>query len=318
VIQPPQLPPPLPPAARRPARAASSRYLRHKDLARLRNLLFAARAVVEGFYSGRHKSALKGHSPEFIEYRRYTPGDPPSSIDWKAYARSDRYYIKVTEKETDMNCHLLVDSSASMKYTGSTPLGLSKLNYASLLAASMAYLIVRQGDKVSLTRFNDKLTAHVPLGGTFAHLYRLVHSLEAGRPGGVIPISRALRLAHPLLAGKGLLVVISDFYDDPAQLFRALALYTHRRFDVLLLHLLHEEEAVLPDVPHACFLDSETGDRVVCHTADVRREYETNLNAFMHTLRSGCRARRIDYVPAHTGMPYEQVLRQCLARRAGP
>jgi uncharacterized protein (DUF58 family) len=312
-------PPPLPPSWRRkpqPARAAKPpRFLRHKDLAKFRNLLFAARVLVEGLYSGRHKSPLRGSSPEFVEYRRYAPGDPTTAIDWKAFARTDRYYIKVTEKETDMDCHLLVDASASMEYTGSNLRGQSKLEYASLLAAALSYLIVRQGDKVGLTLFNDKIAAHLPAGGSFPHLYRMLKTLESGRPQGETEISAALRMAFGLFRRKGLLVVLSDFYDDPTALFRSLSLYTHRNFEVVLFHVLHEEEYHLPAVSQARFVDAESGARITCNTADLRRLYDENLRVFIQTLRAGARARRIDYEFVHTGMPYDHALRRYLALR---
>ena len=306
-------PPPLPKHALRRIPVKPPRHLRHKDLAKFRNLLFEARLLVEGLYSGRHKSSLRGSSPEFIEYRRYTPGDPTTALDWKAYARTDRHYIKVTEKETDMDCHLLVDASASMGYAGDT--GTSKLEYASLLAAAISYLIVRQGDKVSLTLFNDKIARHVPAGGTYAHLYRLLRGLETVRPAGTTGIAAALNLAFGLFRRKGLLVVISDFYDEPAALFKALGPYTHRQFDVALFHLLHEEEHQLPAVANARFVDSETGADVSCNVTDLRREYDARLKEFLRSIQSGARARRMDYEFMHTGMPYDQVLRCYLTVR---
>ena len=310
----PRKPPPLPrQVLRRSTPAGPPRLLRHKDLAKFRNLLFEARLLVDGLYSGRHKSPLRGSSPEFIEYRRYTPGDPTTSIDWKAFARTDRHYIKVTEKETDMDCHLLVDASASMGYAGAT--GVSKLEYASLLAAAISYLIVRQGDKVSLTLFNDKITRHVPAGGTFPHLYKLLRGLEAGRPAGTTGIAAALRMAFGLYRRKGLVVAISDFYEEPTALFRALGLYTHRQFEVVLFHMLHEEEVHLPDAGNARFVDAETDERVSCNIADLRQSYEENLRNFIQTLRTGARARRIDYEFIHTGMPYDGVLRRYLTVR---
>lgn len=307
----PRKPPPLPRTVVR--RLAPPRFLRHKDLARLRNLLFEARGLVEGLYAGRHKSALKGNSPEFIEYRRYTPGDSTAAIDWKAFARTDRHYIKVTEKETDMDCHLLVDASASMAYAGEK--GVSKLEYASLLAAAISYLIVRQGDKVSLTLFNDKITRHVPAGGTFPHLYNLLRGLEAGRPGGTAGVAAALRQAFGLYRRKGLLIAISDFYEEPTELFRALGLYTHRKFEVALFHMMHEDEVHLPAVSNARFVDAETDEQISCNVADLRQSYDERLRAFIQSLRTGARARGMDYEFIHTGIPYDGVLRRYLTIR---
>src|SRR5206468_1362616 len=178
IARPANVPPPL------PGRRREWTYLRPKDLKALNNLLFAARIIVEGVHSGRHKSPYRGSSPEFVDYREYNPGDEIRTIDWKAYARTDRYFIKLFEKETDMNCYVLVDKSASMSYGGQAYRNLlpaqdvSKLDYAYYLTAALAYLMVQQGDKVSVSLFDTRLAQHIRPGGTFPHLYEILHTLE--------------------------------------------------------------------------------------------------------------------------------------------
>jgi uncharacterized protein (DUF58 family) len=307
-----KLPPPLPGQAQR-----RSTYLRHKDLARFKNLLFAARTMVEGIYSGRHRSPFKGSSPEFIEYKVYTPGDPVDAIDWKAYARTDRHYIRLTEKQTDMNCYLMLDCSGSMAYDGhrGKAVRVSKFFYGCLLTAAIAYLIIKQGDKVSLTLFDREIRKHFPCGGTFPHLYKLLNELERHCPTDETGVADMLRVSHGLCRQKGLLLVISDFYDDPAELFKSLSLYTHRGFEIILFHLMHADEHRLPDVDNVRFMDLESAEQMTCNAADLRAAYDAQVAEFLRTLRSGARARGIDYHFLTTDTPYDQVLQRFLLKR---
>lgn len=318
-------PPPLPRAAKRtaappPLRPRVWRHLTPRDLRKFKNLLFVARTIVEGAYAGRHKSPFRGSSPEFVEYRSYNPGDALETIDWKAFARTDRYYVRLTEKETDMDGHLLLDCSGSMAFQPPPPRGrreltVSKMDYAATLAAALAYLLIKQGDKVSLTLFDHRIRQHVPAGGTFPHLCRMLNELERQKPGGRTDPAEALKRCGPLLKRRGLLLVVSDFYGEPEAIFRALNPFRHRRFDVMLFHVLHEQEVNLPDWPHMRFEDAETGETLTCNPADLRAGYTARLEAHRDALRRHAAARRIDYHFVHTGQPYDQVLHQYLLKR---
>src|ERR1044071_1943884 len=318
LARPAGVPPPLPPGAGGP----SWRYLQPRDLKALKNLLFAARIIVEGVHSGRHKSPYRGSSPEFVDYREYNPGDEIRTIDWKAYARTDRYFIKLFEKETDMSCYLLVDKSASMGYGGPAyrgllpPHELSKLDYAFYLASALAYLMVKQGDKVGLSLFDRKLVRHIRPGGTFPHLYQILNVLERQKAGGQTEIARILEEAWPLFQRRGLLVVISDFLDDPASVFRALDRYRHRHFEIILFHLLHQYEFELPAIDRVKFVDSESGEAIASRPADIRKSYDAQMRAFIQTLRTGARARNIDYNFITTATPYSEGLRKYLLSRS--
>jgi uncharacterized protein (DUF58 family) len=295
--------------------------LKPSELRKFKNLLFAARTVVEGAYSGRHRSPYKGGSPEFVEYRNYNPGDPVDAIDWKVFARTDREYIRETRKETDMNCLVVLDASASMRYAGLDETGrlahgpFSKLDYGGTLAAALAYLIVKQGDKIGLAVFDEALRRYVPPGGTFPHMYNLVQILEKQRATGDGSVSDILRRVHTLCKRRGLLIVISDFYEDADELFRALNLYRHRGFEVILFHLLHEHEAELPPLRQARFVDLETNDLLTCSPADLREDYQKRIAEFTGNLRTLARARGIEYNFIHTGTPYHQVLHRYLLKR---
>ena len=314
--KPNRLPPPLPRKA--------WRHLPAQDLRKFKNLLFAARTVVDGIYTGRHRSPYRDRAPEFVEYRHYHPGDALELVDWKAYARTDRHYIRMAEKETDMQGHVLLDCSASMAFApppahGSKASRVSKMDYAATLAASLAYLLIKQGDQVSLTLFDQKLRQHIPTGGTFAHLYRLLNAMERQKPAGATDLAETLRRCNALFRRRGLVMVISDFYGDPDELFRALSAYRHRRFEVILFHLLHEQEINLPEGSHLRLEDAETGEVLSCDPADVRAAYAGRLAAFREGLRARAGARGIRYQFCHTGQPHQEVLYRYLSRHhAGP
>lgn len=319
---PPVFAPPIiaPPVIRPPKLRRDWRYFQPRDLRRFKNLLFASRLVVEGLYAGQHRSPYKGRSPEFVDYREYFPGDEIRTIDWKAYARTDRYFVKLFQQETDMNCYVLLDCSASMDYGGRAtrkhfPGAVSKFDYACQLAAALAYLLVKQGDKVSLTTFTDKLGPFLPPGGTFPHLYKVLDTLERQKPAQRTAVAHAVRTAFPLCKRKGLLVVISDLLEDPAELYRALNLYRHRGFAVILLHLLHEHEHRLPPLAHVKFVDAENGDIIRARPADIAAEYEARLGAHLAELAAGARARRIEYQLVTTAAPYSAALERFVHRQ---
>jgi uncharacterized protein (DUF58 family) len=312
----PHGPPPLPATRRR-----DWTYLRPKDLKALKNLLFAARIIVEGVHSGRHKSPYRGSSPEFVDYREYNPGDEIRTIDWKAYARTDRYFIKLFEKETEMNCYILVDKSASMGYGGQAYRNLlpshdvSKLEYAFYLTAALAYLMVKQGDKVGVSLFDTRLAQHIRPGGTFPHLYEILHALEREKAGDRTAISRILQEAYLVFRRRGLLIVISDFLDEPEAVFRALDRFRHRHFEILLFHVLHQHEFELPPIDRVKFVDAETGETIPSRPADIRKNYDAEIRNFVRTLSVCARARNIEYNFVTTETPYSDVLRKYLLSR---
>lgn len=286
-----------------------------------KNMLFAARMVVEGFYAGRHKSPFKGSAPEFVDYREYYPGDEMRTIDWKVYGRTDRHYVKLFEKETDLSCSLFLDVSGSMGYGGRhshqfmPEPGLSKLEYGSYLCGALAYLMLKQGDKVSLTMFDETIRAHIPHGGTFSHLYSILNALEAVHPGGTTSLSNALRKTFALLRRKGLLIIVSDMLDEPDDIFAALSHYTHRGFEVILFHVLHEFEVELPAVTNAQFVDAETKEQLTIAPAEIRESYAKLLDEFRDTMETHAKARGIDYNFVTTKTPYNAILEKYLARR---
>jgi uncharacterized protein (DUF58 family) len=289
------------------------KYLQPADLRRLRNFQFAARLVVEGFFQGRHRSPYHDFSAEFADYRPYTPGDEIRAIDWRAFARTDRYYIKLYRKETDMNCYLLVDKSNSMAYRGEA--SLSKLEYASFLAASLAYLMVLQGDKVSLALGDEALRSFIPASGTHQNLQRILIALERTTPGGSTSLPDTLRSLFGAVRRKGLLVVLSDFLDDTGPTLSALGMFAHKGFAILLFHVMTGAELNLPQVGSALFRDMESTAHVAVEPDAIREAYQAEIQSFLQEVRSNARARGMHYQLATTEAPDHQALEAYLTAR---
>jgi uncharacterized protein (DUF58 family) len=313
-------PPDSAPAAGPPAtvvtgngRAGHWKYLEPGDLRRLRNFQFAARLVVEGFYQGRHRSPYYDLSAEFADYRPYTPGDEIRAIDWRAFARTDRFYIKLFRKETDMNCYLLVDKSNSMSYRGEAPP--SKLEYASYLAAAVAFLMVQQGDKASLALCDDAMRAFIPASGTWQNLQRILVTLERVSPGGPTRLSEALETLSGILKRRGLLVVISDFLDEIGPTFSALNMFAHRGYAILLFQVLTDAELNLPRVSNALFRDLESTATAAAEPDAIREAYQAEIQAFLGEMRANARARKMHYQLAVTSQPYHDALEAYLTAR---
>jgi uncharacterized protein (DUF58 family) len=309
-------PPPL------PNQAKSWKHLNLRQMQGLRNLLFCARQIVEGAYSGRHRSLHKGASPEFVDYREYYPGDELRTIDWKVAARTDRLFVRLFEKTTEVNTYMVVDTSASMAYGGKpdTPFldhkAISKLDYSLCLAATLAYLIIKQGDKAGLTLVSDRIHYHVPPGGTFAYLYGMLNHMERQRGSGRTHLAQALRDAFPLCRRKGLLIVFSDLLEEDGELFNSLNLYRHRGFEIVLFQVMNPDELTLPDEPSIVFIDAESGETINTHPREIAEGYRRQVQAWIEGIGRDARARHIDHHLLTTDVPYETVLNQYLLRRS--
>src|SRR5438874_5236275 len=213
-------------------------------LARYGRLSLIARLVVEGFLSGVHKSPYKGFSVEFAEHRQYYPGDEIRHIDWRAFGKTDRYYIKEYEEETNLKAHLLVDASGSMAFKGKNP---SKFQFAQYVAASLAYLMLHQRDAVGLVIHDTRLRQMVPAKASSKHLLRIIRTLESTRPGGETELAPIWHdLAGHQLRRRGMVVILSDCFDDVDHLVKALRHFRHKRHEVLLFHILAPEEVEFP------------------------------------------------------------------------
>ncbi len=272
------------------------KYLGADSIRRLGGYEFAPKAFVEGYLSGRHRSRARGPSTEFHDYRQYVPGDDTALIDWRVFARTERHYLRTFEQETNLECHLFLDSSASMGFGAPH----SKLDFGSFFAAALAYLVIRKGDRASLQIFDDKIRLFFPLGSTRTHLHTMLTALENNRPGHETSLAAALSRSFPLIRRKGTLVILSDFFDDPAAIFTALSPYLHRGFRIHLFHVLDPGEIDLSDRGLATFDDLESHARLVVHTDSLRPAYREAMREHIASLRKLAMARHIDYALART------------------
>jgi uncharacterized protein (DUF58 family) len=289
----------------------------------LQHLVFTPRNLMEGAWAGKHASSLRGASPEFIEHRSYVSGDPLSMIDWRAYARSDRYVVRLTEHETDAMCHVMIDCSASMNFKGCnvgyTPgvYPVSKFTVATRLAASLMYLLVSQGDRAGCSLFAQNLLWSQPAVGTPAKLMSIFARLEMQLAEGSTDLAEVLKQASVLLNRRGVVVIISDFYTDPDVVFRGLGSFLHRRDDIILFHLLHPHELNLPDIGSARLQDMESGERIHCSPRELQTRHASIMQAHVDALRTGSLARGIDYNVIFSDQLVHEALQHHLGRRGG-
>ena len=289
--------------------------LRPHELAALGGLEFVARQVVEGFIAGLHRSPHRGFSVEFAEHRMYQPGDDLRYIDWRMYGRSDRYYIKQFEEETNLRGYLLVDVSASMAWTSAPGALPPKLWYAKQLAACLSLMLVRQGDAVGMMAFDASLRSHVAPRGGKRHWHELLRALIPLDAAGTTDPGSALRDLAARLRRRGLVVLISDLLVDPESTRLALRFLRHRGHEVLVFHLLDPGERELPAMGEARFVDPETDEELPVSVADMRREYREAVEHALAEWRRELSPQNIDYVVVGTDEPLANALRAYLHKR---
>jgi len=293
-------------------RAGELRFLEPAVLARIGTLELRARTIVEGFLSGLHRSPFRGFSVEFAEYRQYIAGDDISSIDWKVYARSDRYYVKKFEEDTNLDCYVLLDVSASMGYASQ---GLSKLEYASMLAASLAYLMNRQRDAVGLTAFDERIVSMLPPGSRAGHLHQVLLALARLTLGTGTNVAKPLQVLADGIAKRGMIVLISDLLDDPDAVIDGIRPFRFRGTDVIVFHVLDRDELTFPFERATRFRDIEGSEEVMAVPAVVRAEYLAELNRTIDRFRREFGSIGIDYRLLDTSEPLESALMAYLATR---
>lgn len=325
-----------------PAQKRDVRFLDPAVIGRLGSMELKARTVVEGFLSGLHRSPYKGFSVEFAEYREYLPGDDLSTLDWKVYARSDRHYVKKFEEETNLDCHILLDVSASMAYQGGS--AMTKLEYGSVLAASLAYLMNRQRDATGLIAFDDRIVSRLPARARPGHLHAILIMLDrldgaphraparslvgapspaplpgarAARAGtGRSDVSRPLHQLAEALVKRSLVVLISDLLDDPASVVGGLK---HLRFhgtDVIVFQLLDPYELQFPFKAAARFIDVEDAQTITADPPRIRGEYLRALETMRSTYERELRGAGIDFLTLDTSKPLDFALLAYLDARS--
>ena len=289
------------------------RYLDPETLMRLGNLNLVARSAVEGFISGLHRSPHHGFSVEFSEHRPYTPGDELRHLDWVTYAKTDRYYVKQYEQETNLRCYILLDCSGSMNYSSGR--GPTKLQYGSFLTATMAYLMTRQQDTVGLVAFDHETRLYMPPGGSPAHVNEMCRRLEGLQTGEVTRCAKPFHDLAEMIKRRGLIIIISDLYDNEDEVIRALSHFRHKKHGIILFHIFDAAELEFPFAKLTQFIDLETNERYQVDPKAVRDAYLTELRGFIDRYKKACSDSDSEYVLTDTSVPYDFLLRSYLARR---
>ncbi len=289
------------------------RFLDPKVVGELTSLDLIARLVVEGFLTGLHKSPYHGFSVEFAEHRQYMPGDSIRHIDWKIYAKSDRYYIKMYEEETNLRATILVDTSASMGYA--SPGQLTKLRYGSLLAAALSYLMIHQQDSVGLLTYGEKVHRFIPPRAVKSHLKVIYSELDALKPEAGTDTFQSLQDLADRIHRRGLVILISDLMDEPEKVLRSLKHFRHRKHEVAVFHVLDPFERDFPFMDESGFVDMETQQEVMTQPWEIAKEYRRKFGEWQDLYMRHCRENLIDYVMVDTSVPFDRALLKYLEKR---
>ncbi len=290
-------------------------YLQPETVSKLKGMEMRARMVVEGFIAGLHKSPYHGFSVEFAEHREYVYGDNPKDIDWQAYGRSDRYVIKQDQEETNLRAYILLDMSGSMGYR-SDETGITKLEYGCFLAACLAYLLARQQDPVGLVTFDDEVRTLMPPGSTTVHLNLLLRELEKLKPGRTTNVSSSFHHLAEHIKKRGLIIIVSDLYDDQREVLKSLRHFRYKKHEVMLFHVFDRFELEFPFRNLTDFVDMETNERLQVDPKYVRSEYTKLIHEFIDVYKNDCSASQIEYVQTNTGVPYDLMLSKFLSARS--
>jgi len=289
---------------------AGARFVDPKVLARVGNLELLARNVVDGFINGLHRAPFFGASIDFAEHRGYVPGDDIRRVDWRLYARTDRYYIKQYEADTNTNFSILFDISKSMKFASG---GVSKIEYASFLAACLAYLAHRQRDRVGIITFDEDIVTHVPPSAK--HFDMVLHTLDRARPERPGHLTAPLNKMAEHFKRRGILLLISDFYDEPDAILDALKPLRYLGNDLIVFHVLDPQEIDFEFDDASTFEDLESGEQIPVVPQSFRAEYRRLIQEHINRLSTMFSEQRIDYALCNTKQPLDHALFSYLSSR---
>jgi uncharacterized protein (DUF58 family) len=288
------------------------RFLHPETIARISRLDMRARQVVEGFLTGLHRSPFFGQSVEFVQHREYVPGDDIRHLDWKVWGKSDRFYIKQYEAETNLRSTIVLDVSESMHYGRGA---LNKYNYACTAAACLAYLLLKQQDSVALITFDSDVRKEVPPRSQMTHIDAIVNAMDVSRPREKTDIERILRRVAERITGRGLVMVVSDLLVDRAPLFRGLEMLHQRHHDILVFHVMDDDELIFPFSGSTRFEGMEELPNLLCDPRALRDGYLEALEEYLVEVRRGCTGMGIDYQLTRTGDYLDAVLSKFLHHR---
>ena len=289
-------------------------YLNPEVISKLKSMELKARLVVEGFITGLHKSPYHGFSVEFAEHRQYMPGDSIRDIDWKVYAKSDRYYIKQYEEETNLKAYLLMDCSASMGYSSDKKL-VTKFDYALTLAASLSYMMLKQRDAVGLVTFADKINQYIPPRSASGHLHMLLRQFSNIKTESTTDLSLPFHEMAERIKRRGLIIIISDLFDDPERIISGIKHFRHRKHEVIVFQIVDPREQDFAFSGEAIFEDMETGERITTLPWQIKGDYTKKFDSFTGLLAAECRQARADYHLIDTSTPFDKALYAFLSKR---
>lgn len=292
---------------------AVEKYLKPEVIRQIARLDLRAKFLAKGFLQGLHASPYHGFSVEFSEHRRYTQGDDPSDIDWLVYAKTDKYYVKKFEAETNITGYLVMDLSESMGYTYRQEM--TKFDYGISLAAALCWIMVHQQDPVGLITFDTKIRQCLPAKSKRTQIGHVLSLLARLKPTGPTNIAHSLIQIAAMLRQKSLVMVFSDLLEDPDEIVKALHRLRHSRHDVILFHILDEAEVYFPFDGLVEFEDPEQGDKIQVDATGFREEYRAEVEAFRDRFKKDCFQSGIDYVPIDTSMQFDRALSEYLINR---
>ncbi len=291
----------------------AEKFLKPEVIRQVARLDLRAKFIVEGFISGLHASPFQGFSVEFSEHRKYSPGDNIADIDWNVFAKTDRFYTKKFQAETNLTGYLVMDLSASMGFTHRQEL--TKFEYGVSLAAALGYLMIHQQDPVGLIAFDQKVRRSLAPGSRRSQLANILSVLSQLKPEGVADFQASLTQVAGMMRHKSLVMIFSDLLADPEPIRKALYRLRYSGHDVILFHILDEAEAAFPFEGMVRLEDNETGELIEVDADAIKADYLEEVESFRSTYKAECVRARIDYVPLHTGMPFDKALMSYLLSR---
>jgi len=289
------------------------KYLQPDVVAKLSNMELVARLVVEGFITGLHKSPYHGFSVEFAEHRQYMPGDEIRHIDWKIYGKTDRYYIKQFEEETNLKSYMILDASKSMSFASEGRL--TKLEYASYICAALAHLMVQQRDAVGFTIYDENIRISMPPHATKSYLREIMRQLELLQPGNKTGTANSLHQIAERIKRRGLVIILSDLFDKQNEVMSALRHFRHKKNEVIVMQILDPLERSFAFGSDAVFKDLETTEELMTQPWHIQKAYQEEMKHFIDSYKKECREHNIDYILLDTATPFDIALFEYLHKR---
>jgi len=288
------------------------KYLEPEMVARLSNMSLRARLVVEGYIIGQHKSPFHGFSVEFAEHRAYGPGDEIRHVDWKLYGKTDRYFVKQYEEETNLRAYILLDTSRSMEYTSSK---ISKLDYGNYLSAALAYLMINKQDGVGLTLFDNQIQKFIPPRSKPSHINTILTHLDTIGSGKDTNVGIVLHEMAERIKKRGLVILISDLFDETENIIKGLKHFRHNKQEIIVFHIMDRKELDFNFTNRTKFKDMETDEQITTEPWKIRKIYQQSIRSYQDELRLRCREQKIDYVPLFTDQNLDLALNEFLKKR---